>query len=202
MLFNNLILFHYAYIIQKIDFLIEIKYLYTQLFNKHIMTKFCKNQQILKHSKEQTWKKNMNNYDNRIAQCYNCNNFVKFPKELRHHYKNPDSNLNYIDTKNTVDLHTGINILGTALFARIIDDDMSVNYIIQCMNCNSMINKNIKNECIKGDIIMLDAHIFSSQNMINVYNESEYTCSKMTKRGKKCNKPRHSNDLCLFHIHG
>ena len=164
-----------------------------------------KNKQISKYSKEQTWKNYMNKFDNRIAQCYNCDNHVKFPKELRHHYENPDSILNYVDIKNRIDIHGGINILDAALFEHVIHDDSTEhdeNYIIQCKTCNEMTHKNITNECVEDDIVMLDAHIFGFQNMTNKYSDSEYSCSKITSRGKQCNRPRHSNNLCSLHIYG
>ena len=153
---------------------------------------------IPKNVKSIVWLNCMHNVDNRLAQCWTCSYFVRFPESLKHHFIKPHIELNY---------GSNIYIEGVGEFGHIISEfngglPNENNLVIQCKKCNTTLGKNNLLYNNKSDTVMLDSYIFNNYNESHEFMIEEYKCSHInTLTQKKCSLYRiNGRDKCHIHI--
>lgn len=172
-----------------------------------------KKETIKKEVKEAVWIKHMCPYDNRIAQCFTCNKFVRYPESLKYHYEQPHIEVKYKKQASDVynEVYHDIFMIGCAEFGHVISERNGGkatvdNLVIQCKKCNTHLNsKNLTND-MKADVIMVDASTISTASDENINSDfscEEYKCSYINKTTKKqCNNHRLSGRMkCQTHLY-
>lgn len=157
--------------------------------------------------KKEIWSKFMHPSDNRIAQCYTCNNFVRHPEAIRHCFGNSLYVSNYPSNNKNIENHRHITIIGCGQYGHRKSEHngglvSTKNLVIQCSNCNLRLGVNNITNSMKADVLMVDASLFVNVDEGHLFYESDYTCSKNTACGKKCkNKCIYGEKYCHLHIH-
>jgi hypothetical protein len=165
---------------------------------------------ISKSTKVSVWLRDMHPMDNRIAQCFTCDKFVRYPEALKHHFEKPHILLPYKDTKH-IDNHLNIYLAnGIGEFGHIISEHndgkaTEDNLVIQCKRCNTSLGKANIELHTKDDIVMLDSSIFSNSNNSDecAFQKTEYKCSCIIDpvHNRQCNNYRIAGrDKCQTHL--
>lgn len=157
--------------------------------------------------KKIVWKKSMYPTEKRIAQCYTCEKFVRYPESLRNCFYKPLNILCYPGHKSPADIHGRIPINGNAQFGHIISEYhggsvSSDNLVVQCGDCNRKQGTRNMEPYMKADVVFLDAGLFIGNNDGHEFIDDDRTCLGLTIRGTRCkNKCASYSDYCHQHLH-
>lgn len=172
-----------------------------------------KKEHIPKDVKETVWMIYMNKADNRIAQCFTCEKYVRYPEILKHHYEHPHIELKYKKKYVVDDPHLDIILSSScAEFGHIISEynggkATADNLVIQCKDCNLKLHTNNITHCMKSDTVMIDINVLVNGHDDNTncdYSLEEYKCSYIINKNinKQCNNKRlDGRDRCQIHLY-